>query len=141
MKNWMEALYWAIAGGSVGFGLIGIFSIGYPFLVIGVIMVFLGAIRVSPRQAWAALVGFGGVPAMFLSASVAEVFLFSDPSCSGIFWGNSVSRSGSVSLAPGQESITCSAIPGSYLIMLAVFLIIALSGLSWWFVQGSLAEG
>ena len=143
MKNWMKVLYWAIAGGFVGFGLIGILTIGYPFLVVGVIMTVLGAIKIGPRHAWAALMGFGIVPAMFLSVSVADVFFFADPSCSGIFWGNSVSGSvsGSVSVAPGQESITCSAVPGSYLIMLAAFLIIALSGLGWRFFQGSPAEG
>ncbi|CAN5865784.1 hypothetical protein BH23ACT11_BH23ACT11_11670 [soil metagenome] len=135
MRNWMKVLYWAVAGSFVGVGLIGILSIGYPFLILGLIMIAFGMIKVGTRHAWASLVGFGVVPVMFLSASVVEVFFFSDPSCSGIFWGNSVSASGSV--APGQESITCVQVPGSYLIMLAIFSAIVLFGLIWRFFRGS----
>ncbi len=125
----MKVLYWAVAGGFVGFGLIGILSIGYPFLVIGVIMGVLGVLKVGIRSAWSAFVGFGVVPAVFLSASLVSALFLADPSCSGVFWGNS--SSGSVSLAPGEESITCAAVPGSYVVMLVIFAAIALSGVSW----------
>lgn len=136
MRDWMKVLYWAIAGGFVGFGLIGILSIGYPFLVTGVIMIVLGVLKVGIRSAWSALVGFGAVPAVFLSASLVGALFLANPSCSGIFWGNSVS-SGSVTLAPGEASVTCSMVPGSYVVLLGVFLLIALSGLGWRFYRGS----
>lgn len=134
MSQWMKVLYWAISGGFVGFGLIGILSIGYPFLVIGAIMCVIGVFKVGVRSAWSALVGFGLVPAAFLSAALISVFFLADPSCSGIFWGNSVSGSGS--LSAGEESITCANVPGSYLIMLGIFSVIALSGLGWRTLQG-----
>lgn len=137
MRDWVKLLYWAIAGGFVGFGLIGILSIGYPFLVIGVIMVVLGALKVGIRSAWSALVGFGAVPAVFLSASLVSALFLADPSCSGIFWGNSASVSGSVTLAPGEESVTCSMVPGSYVVLLGISLVIMISGLGWRFFRGA----
>ena len=137
MRDWMKVLYWAIAGGFAGFGLIGILSIGYLFLLIGVIMSVLGVLKMGIRSAWSALVGFGTVPGVFLSASLVSALFLADPSCSGIFWGNSASGSGSVSLAPGEESITCAAVPGSYVILLGIFSVIALSGVGWRLFRGS----
>lgn len=141
MRNWMKVLYWAIAGGFVGFGLIGVLSIGYPFLVAGVIMGVLGISKLGIRSAWSALVGFGAVPAAFLSMSLISVFFIADPSCSKIVWGGggSMSTSGSVSLAAGEESIVCSVVPGSYVIMLVIFSAIALSGVGWRALQGRFA--
>jgi hypothetical protein len=48
-----------LTGVLIGFGLIGILSVGAPFLLLGVILAVIGALRVDARGIWAALVGFG----------------------------------------------------------------------------------
>ena len=58
--------YWLLTGALIGFGLIGILSIGAPFLLLGVILTVIGTLRVGPRGIWAAIVGFGALPAGIL---------------------------------------------------------------------------
>jgi hypothetical protein len=135
MRDWAKVLYWAAAGGLVGLGMIAILSIGILFLLAGVAMLVLGLLKVGTRGAWATVVGFGGVPSLLFLVDVASVFFVGDPSCSGIVWGNS--SSGSITLSPGEESITCNEVPGSYLVLFGVFSAIALSGLGWRFFRGS----
>lgn len=134
MRDWVKVLYWAVAGGLVGFGLIAIMTIGFLFLLAGEALLVLGLFKVGTRGVWATVVGFGGVPALIFLANIVSVF-WGDPSCSGIVWGNS--GSGSMTLSPGEVSITCNEVSGSYVVMLVVFSAIALSGLSWRFFRGS----
>lgn len=61
-----RAGYWFMTGTLIGFGGIGILSIGLPFIVLGIVLVTVGLIRVRGQEWWAALVGFGGVPALIL---------------------------------------------------------------------------
>lgn len=61
-----RALYWLLTGALIGFGVIAILSIGFPFLLLGLILVIFGAIRLGGSGLWAALVGFGGLPALIL---------------------------------------------------------------------------
>ena len=132
MNQGSKILYWSITGGLLGFGLVGIMTIGLPFLVLGAIMLVLGILKVGAQGSWAAVVGFGTVPALVFPANLAFAFLVADPSCSGVSWGAEASVSGdSVTLAPGEESTVCSVVPASYLIMLVIFAIIALSGIGW----------
>lgn len=42
MRESIDALYWAVAGAMLGFGMIGLMSIGAPFLLLGLIMAALG---------------------------------------------------------------------------------------------------
>lgn len=65
-------LYWLLAGALIGFGVIAILSIGSPFILLGMILVIFGAIRLGGAGVWAALVGFGGVPAGILIWDVAS---------------------------------------------------------------------
>jgi hypothetical protein len=62
----LRFVYWLLTGALIGFGCIAILSIGAPFLLLGVILVVIGALRVGPRGIWAALVGFGAIPAGIL---------------------------------------------------------------------------
>jgi hypothetical protein len=55
-------VYWLLTGALLGFGFIAILSIGAPFLLLGAILVAIGALRVGPRGIWAALVGVGALP-------------------------------------------------------------------------------
>jgi hypothetical protein len=62
----LRTLYWLLAGGMIGFGAIAILSIGFPFILLGTVLLTVGALRFGWKEAWAALVGFGAVPAAIL---------------------------------------------------------------------------
>jgi hypothetical protein len=61
-----RTLYWLLTGALIGFGCIAILSIGFPFIILGLILLTVGAIRLGGRGLWAALVGLGGLPALIL---------------------------------------------------------------------------
>ncbi len=61
-----RTLYWLLTGALIGFGCIAILSIGFPFLVLGLILLPVGAVRLGGRGLWAALVDLGGLPALIL---------------------------------------------------------------------------
>ena len=65
MSNW-RILYWFIVGACFGFGVISILSIGIIFLAAGLLLLIFGALRLGPRRMWAAIVGFGALPAAIL---------------------------------------------------------------------------
>jgi hypothetical protein len=65
MSNW-RILYWFIVGACFGVGLIGILSIGIFFLAAGLLLLIVGALRFGPARMWAAIVGFGALPAAIL---------------------------------------------------------------------------
>lgn len=66
----LQLFYWLLAGALVGFGVIGILSIGLPFLLVGGGLVMYGIIRFRFRGCWAFLVGFGVLPALILAAQL-----------------------------------------------------------------------
>jgi hypothetical protein len=66
MNSMLRALYWFVAGGLLGFGVIAILSIGAPLILLGLILVVIGAIRLGARELWGALLGCGLVPLAFL---------------------------------------------------------------------------
>ncbi len=45
-------LYWALAVFLMGFGLVGIFSIGLPFLFVGIALAVLSPVRHRPASFW-----------------------------------------------------------------------------------------
>jgi len=120
MRERTSVFCWAVGGSLAGFGLIGILSIGFPFLLAGLAMLVFAILKAGARGAWAGVVGFGAVPALVLLAHIAADLLTADWSCSSVSWGNSGYSSGSVTLAPGEESITCTTIPGSYIVLLVI---------------------
>ncbi len=136
MRERASVFCWAVGGSLAGFGLIGILSIGFPFLLAGLAMLVFAILKAGARGAWAGVVGFGAVPALVLLANIVTDLLTADWSCSSVSWGNSGYSSGSVTLAPGEESITCTTIPGSYIVLLAIFGSIASLGAALRLLQG-----
>jgi hypothetical protein len=66
MNTLSRALYWFVVGGLIGFGVIAILSIGWPAIVLGLILAVVGVIRFGVREGWGALLGGGLVPLAFL---------------------------------------------------------------------------
>jgi hypothetical protein len=62
--------YWVIAGGLVGFGFIGILSIGLPFLLVGLGLLIAGVVWWHGRGFWLAVFAFGAVPALILAFDI-----------------------------------------------------------------------
>ena len=99
----LRALYWFVAGALIGAGVIAILSIGVLFLLAGLILVVIGAIRVGARGLWAGLVGFGLLPMLILvgdlsgpgpiePASTAQAYhmlaiIFGAIALLGLVWG------------------------------------------------------
>lgn len=89
-----QNFYWLLAGAFTGFGLIGILSIGLPFLLVGCAMVIYGVIRFRFSGFWAFLVGFGLLPALFL---VVQLVGFPMSTCTVTSTGLSYESSGATS--------------------------------------------
>jgi hypothetical protein len=66
MNSLLRAVYWFVAGGLIGVGVIAILSIGWPLILLGLILVVIGVIRLGVRELWGALLGGGLVPLAFL---------------------------------------------------------------------------
>jgi hypothetical protein len=116
MQNW-RLFYWLVAGALTGFGVIGILSIGFPFLLAGLGMVIYGVIRFKARGFWAALIGFGTLPALILIWDIISA----PPPCTGQV----------LTLPPDTSSVSCGYIPDSYYLMAVIFGVIALVGMVW----------
>jgi hypothetical protein len=67
-----RVIYWLLTGALLGVGFIAVLSIGSLFVLLGVLLVVLGALRVGARGIWAALVGFGAAPAGILIEDVVS---------------------------------------------------------------------
>lgn len=117
-----RTLYWLLTGACIGFGIIAILSIGIFFLAAGLILLVVGASRFRGRGLWAALVGFGGAPALLLLWDVV-----SGP------WGCITPGGGDSQ--PGVSYYNCVQTPigqlTSYHVMAFGFGVIALAGLTW----------
>ena len=123
MRNRAGPLYWVAAGAAVGFGLIGLMTIGFPFLIAGLVMAVVGVWRPGIGGAWGILVGFGGLPALvFLSHMIEGARTALNPYCA---------EQGPATLLPPPASpVECAYIPGSYYVMFAIFAAIALLGVA-----------
>jgi hypothetical protein len=115
-------LYWLLTGACIGFGVIAILSIGIFFLLAGVILLALGIIRLGGRGLWAALVGFGVLPAAILIWDVVSA-----P------WA-CITSGGGESQA-GVNYYNCTQTPigalTNYHVMAAGFIVLALAGLAY----------
>jgi hypothetical protein len=58
-----RVLLWLLAGALIGFGAL---VFGVPVLIVGLLLVIVGALLLGNAGLWAALVGFGGLPAGIL---------------------------------------------------------------------------
>ncbi len=68
----LRALYWFGVGAVLGVGVLAILSIGALLLLIGCILLVVGAFVIGARGVWAALVGFGLAPLCFLVRDLAQ---------------------------------------------------------------------
>lgn len=102
MNTLTGALYWFVAGGLIGFGVIAILSIGWPAILLALILTVIGVVRLGVREVWAALLGGGLVPLAFLlydlqdpniqPASTAQTYqtlamIFGAIAAVGFVWG------------------------------------------------------
>jgi len=121
-----RTLYWLLTGALLGFGFIGVLSIGLPFILLGIILTIFGAIRLRGTVVWAALVGFGGLPALILLWDVT-----STP------WA--CQQNGGFSPKPNVNYYTCvDTFIGqvtSYHVLAFAFAVIALIGIAWPLLQ------
>lgn len=118
MRPQKRILFWGISGILVGFGWVGAWTIGLPFLLVGTVMTLYGMVKIGPRGFWAALVGFGAIPAYFMLSS----YFLSDRCLPSE--GMMLTPNGSVT------SLSCSYIPDSYFSTGLGFGIIALVGIA-----------
>lgn len=114
MRAW-QILYWLIGGVLMGFGIIGILSIGFPFLLLGIGLVAFGIARFWIRDLWAAVMGFGAAPALILWHAIVTA----PPPCPP---GGLVVHGGTAS---------CGYMPPSYTEMAIFFGAVALAGALW----------
>lgn len=120
MRDRTGFFYWLVAGAVVGFGLIGILTIGFPFLIIGMVLCVVGAWKPGIGVSWAFLIGLGGLPALVFLRHVIDAAL--NPYCSEYFNnpGRGVPRS--------AGTVTCYYTPASYYVMFVISVAITLSG-------------
>jgi hypothetical protein len=116
-----RVLYWLLTGALIGFGVIAILSIGFPFLLLGLILIAVGANRLGGAGLWALLVGFGGLPAAILMWDITSApWACASPIGSAL---------------PNVNYYTCVDTPfgllTSYHVMAFGFGVIALAGLAW----------
>jgi hypothetical protein len=124
MQGRAGALYWVATGAVMGFGLIGLMTIGFPFVVVGLAMAVVGVWKPGIGGAWCILIGFGGLPALvFLSHIVQGVRTALNPYCAQ-------PGGPSTPIPPAAGPVECAFIPGSYYVMFAIFTAIALLGVA-----------
>lgn len=124
MRNRTGLLYWVATGAVTGFGLIGLMTIGFPFLIAGLAMAVVGLWKPGIGEIWGVLIGFGGLPALvFLSHVVEGVRTVLNPFCAQ-------PGGPGIPLPSPPGTVECAYIPGSYYVMFAVFAAIALLGVA-----------
>jgi hypothetical protein len=116
MQRWLLPWYWIISGGMIGFGFIGILSIGLPFLLVGVGMLVVGVTRWRSQGLWLAVIAFGMVPALVLTFDL----LTAPPPCPN--------TGTAITVQPGQ---VCGGGYEGYYGLAVIFGAIALLGLVW----------
>lgn len=118
-----RTLYWLLTGALIGFGCIAILSIGFPFIILGLILFIIGAIRLGGRGLWAALVGLGGLPALILLWDVTSAPWACLPGTGELALPNVHNYYVCVDTSAGRLT--------SYQVLAFGFGLIALAGLAW----------
>lgn len=88
--------YWIAALLLVAFGFVTGFSIGPPFLVVGLALLILGPVRRWPRLLWPPLVG--------VVACILGVVLFVPLTCTATADVGQISRTDCTGIRPGKAS-------------------------------------
>ena len=117
MRDRTGFFYWLVAGAVVGFGLIGIMTIGFPFLIIGMVLCVVGIWKPGIGRSWAFLIGLGGLPALVFLRHIIDAALTAlNPYCAGDVG------------TPDVGTVTCYYTPASYYVMFVISVAITLSG-------------
>jgi hypothetical protein len=125
MREMGSAAYWAITGAVLSFGGLGAFTIGLPFIVVGLVMAFVGLMKLWTWGVWAITVGLGAVPAYVILRDVLEALGSSAPPCT---------QEGSSTIAPPSGAdksgvVSCSPpIPEDFVAVVMFFAVIMHSG-------------
>ena len=128
MRSAVEVPYWIVVGVLTIVGIY--FSVLYDlpayFFWAALVLAVLGVWWPGPRYSWVALVGFGFLPALFLSFGLLAQIAQADWSCSKISFQPGRSR-GYGDPSTG-ENVYCSTIPAQLIVTVAVFWAITLLG-------------
>ncbi len=120
-QPWL-VFYWLIAGALIGVGLLGfdVYFIFVPCVIVGLTLVVVGIRRWGTRYLWAAFLGFGILPALFLLNDIIR----SSPACppQGLIIPPG---------APPGTTLSCGYVPTTYYVLLAGFVLIALVSAAW----------
>lgn len=123
MRVW-PIVFWLVIGGMLGFGMLGILSIGMPFLFAGLVLAVVGAVRFRTNGLWALLVGFGVVPTVILIYDLVHVLpAYCAP--------NAATLTG---LSATDAARVCADMPstrGTFTAMAVLYTAIALAGAGW----------
>lgn len=120
------AVYWAVTGGLITFGFLGLMSIGLPFLVIGSMMAVFGLYWLGVGGTWAITVGMGGVPTYLVLRRVLEAVGTLGPPCTEAGEATLAAPSGA---GEGAVASSCSPpVSDSHVVVLVFFGAIMLSG-------------
>jgi O-antigen ligase len=112
MRERVAPFYWAAAGALAGFGLIGLMTIGGPFLLAGAVLALAGLILLRTKGIWALFVGFGGLPALVFLLHISNgVRTALNPFCAEMREPGALAAGAA---DPGPVSLSCSFVPASY---------------------------
>jgi hypothetical protein len=121
VKDLVGAAYWVLVGAPVVPALY--FTLFYPgpayLLLIPTAMGTVGTLLAGFRNVWALLIGFGGLPAVWLTVTLLQQASRMTWSCSSISFessGKAYGYGGS-----GREEVICETMPGQLIVAAAVF--------------------
>lgn len=127
MRSAVEVPYWIAVGvlTIVGIYLSVLYNSPPYFFWAALVLAVIGAWWPGPRYSWAALVGFGVLPALLLSLNLLVQVVQADWSCSQISFrpGRSSAYGG-----PSGETVYCTTIPAQLIVTVAVFWAVTLLG-------------
>ncbi len=121
MRRPFGVIWWAAVGMLAIIGVyLSVFGNLPPYLLlVALAMSTFGAWKPGFRYSWAALIGFGALPALLLSSSLLEQMVRTDWSCSQISFS---ANEGYGYIDSSGEEVLCATIPGQLFLASAVFL-------------------
>lgn len=127
VRDLFGTVYWLAVGMLAVVGIYAsVFGNLFPYILLAaLVMAIVGVWQPGIRYSWAALAGFGMLPALFLSSSLLEQVFRADWSCSEVSFqpGETVGYGGS-----SEEEVVCATIPGQLILASVVFCAITLFG-------------
>ena len=120
------------------------FAFLYPvpayLVLIPIAMGVIGVMLTGLRNVWALLIGFGGLPAVWLTSTLLQEASRVTWSCSSISFEPSMEAYGFGSSGPNGEEVICATISGQSIITAVIFWGIVLLGLALWIATRRLRD-